>query len=700
VHNTKLYALIILGLLIAGLAIVSYYSVSRGLRGLRSQFHLTKWLLYAIVAIFAFGLFQGIGVGGAGFFGRDTTLREEGIIARVAGQPIRQADVERQLNNYGIEGDQRKQIASSYIIPQAIQGAVMDEAARRAGITVSDEELRAKLRDEVLPGMKIPETENLTEAYEKRLKRMGYTTAEFEEALRSDLRREKYNRLLVDAQIVRPEEAKSVYMKEKDIVNADYFMVDSGPLVAALPDPKPAEIEAAYQRDIAQYQFGERRALKVLAARPATFQQAFKPGDAELKRYFDTVKKDYRRASHIMVRLAPQADPGAEAKVKEQADKYLARARTGEDFAAIAAVGSEDPGSKGKGGDLGWFSKGTMVAEFDKAVFSATLASPMVGPIKTQFGYHVIKLTGTGEELKEIPAELKPVIEQKYTASQADGFKKQADALKPKLLAVKSEAAMKQLADGNKLSIKDTGAQPIEKSGYIPEVGADPELMNKVFAAKPGDIITGELKPSGAVVIQVTEILPAGPKPLDQNLSFQIKGLLKQKTALEQAKQKAVLLAAALAKGGTLKDAAEKTGLAKKAENGQPAVEVKTLTYNASQKSLGEFPDEPELAAKLLATEKDQALGPLELKRGALVAKVTERKHPDEAEFAKSRAEIVNRLKTEKAEMIRGHEIELLKKQLEKTRQIIRNDELINREYKSKQPEGMPQGMPEDMPLE
>ena len=98
-NNTKLYALLILGLLIAGLIIASYYSVTRGIRGLRAKFHLTKWLLYAIVAIFAFGLFQGIGVGGAGFFGRDTSLHEEGIIARVAGQPIRQADVERLLES-------------------------------------------------------------------------------------------------------------------------------------------------------------------------------------------------------------------------------------------------------------------------------------------------------------------------------------------------------------------------------------------------------------------------------------------------------------------------------------------------------------------------------------------------------------------------------------------------------------------------
>jgi peptidyl-prolyl cis-trans isomerase D len=345
----------------------------------------------------------------AGFFGRDTTLREEGVIARVAGQPIRQADVERQLNNYGIEGDQRKQIASSYIIPQQIQGAVMDEAARRAGITVSDEELRAKLRDEVVRGHENPGD--------------GKPDRSLREAAQAD---GLHHRRVRGGAALRPAPGEihpAAGGRADRAAGGGEVGVHEGeghrhrrllhggerPAGQGHPDPKPAEIEAAYHRDIAQYQFGERRALKVLAARPATFQQAFKAGDAELKRYFDTVKKDYRRASHILVRLSPQADPGAEAKVKEQAEKYASRARAGEDFAAIAAVGSED-GSKGKGGDLGWFSKGAMVAEFDKAVFDGgNTVGKIIGPVKTQFGYHVIKITGIGTDLKEIPPEMKEV---------------------------------------------------------------------------------------------------------------------------------------------------------------------------------------------------------------------------------------------------------------------------------------------------
>lgn len=702
-QHSKLYALIIIGLFVAALAIASYYSVTRGIRGLRAQFHLTQWLLYAIVAVFAFGLFQGIGVGGAGFFGRETALQGTDIVAKVAGQNITQADIERQLGaykQYGIEGDQLKQFAQN-VIRQEIQSALLDEAARRAGVTVSDTELHDKLINEFWPNNKI----TTYEGYRKLVKRQwGYSPAEFESVLRSDLRREKYQRLLVDAQVVTPAQARDVFMKEKDIVTADYFLIETSGLMTAIPEPKPAEIEAVYQRDIAKYQFGERRALKVLSARPASYQNASKASDKELQDYFNKNQKDYaipadqRRASHLLLLLSKDAPPGAEDKVRAQAESYAAEARAGKPFAALASLHSEDPGSKDKGGDLGWFGKGRMVPEFDKAVFEdAKKKNDIIGPFKTQFGYHIVMLTGVGPGTRDF-AEVRPQLEMKYknTPAMIASFKKRADALKPKLQAAKSVAELQKLADDNELKIKDTGVQPIEKTGYIPDVGSDPELMEKIFKAKSGDIIVQEMKDGGAVAVVVTGILPAGPKPLE-SVRYLISSQLRSDLAMTQAKAKAGALTAALAKGGTLKDAAEKAGLAKKAENNQPAEEVKSLTLNASQKNAAEFPDEPGLRDQLLAAGNGQVLGPLELKRGALVAKLTDRKHPDPAELPKAQGEIIARLKSEKAEPVRRHELDALRIELTKNHQLIENDELIKKQYTGK-PQGMPPGMPEEMP--
>lgn len=86
------------------------------------------------------------------------------------------------------------------------------------------------------------------------------------------------------------------------------------------------------------------------------------------------------RASHILV------------KTEDQANQIIKRLAAGEDFAAVARRFSSCPSGK-NGGDLGWFGKGQMVPEFEKAVFE-TDAGKVVGPVKTQFGYHVIKVTG------------------------------------------------------------------------------------------------------------------------------------------------------------------------------------------------------------------------------------------------------------------------------------------------------------------
>jgi len=86
------------------------------------------------------------------------------------------------------------------------------------------------------------------------------------------------------------------------------------------------------------------------------------------------------RASHILV------------KTEDQANQIMKRLADGEEFAAVARRFSSCPSGK-NGGDLGWFGKGMMVPEFEKAAFEEEVGK-VVGPVKTQFGYHVIKVTG------------------------------------------------------------------------------------------------------------------------------------------------------------------------------------------------------------------------------------------------------------------------------------------------------------------
>lgn len=98
------------------------------------------------------------------------------------------------------------------------------------------------------------------------------------------------------------------------------------------------------------------------------------------------------RASHILITVPPDASPEVASEKKKEIEKVAKRLKDGEDFAAVAKEVSEDPGSKVNGGDLNFFSKEQMVPEFAEAAFSLEKGK-ISEPIKTQYGYHLIKVT-------------------------------------------------------------------------------------------------------------------------------------------------------------------------------------------------------------------------------------------------------------------------------------------------------------------
>lgn len=110
------------------------------------------------------------------------------------------------------------------------------------------------------------------------------------------------------------------------------------------------------------------------------------------------------RARHILVRAEANAPEAEKQKAREKAEGLLARAKKGEDFAALAAEHSEDPGSKVRGGELPWFSRGQMVPPFEQAAFALKKPNELSPVVETPFGYHVIQLLER-KEPQPIPFE-------------------------------------------------------------------------------------------------------------------------------------------------------------------------------------------------------------------------------------------------------------------------------------------------------
>lgn len=129
------------------------------------------------------------------------------------------------------------------------------------------------------------------------------------------------------------------------------------------------------------------------------------------------VEEEQIRARHILVRVPKEASAADDAKLKGKADEALKRAKKGEDFAALAKELSDD-GSKQNGGDLGFFPRGRMVGPFEEAAF-ALQPSQISDVVRTQFGYHVIKVeerkTGRALPFAEAQEQVKEDLTREQT---------------------------------------------------------------------------------------------------------------------------------------------------------------------------------------------------------------------------------------------------------------------------------------------
>ncbi len=191
-------------------------------------------------------------------------------------------------------------------------------------------------------------------------------------------------------------------------------------------------------------------------------EEKSKVTDKEVQDYYDAHKKDFAannqvRASHILV------------KTEEDAKKLLDQIKKGADFAKLAKANSIDTGSAKNGGDLGFFSRGQMVPEFERAAFGLKKGE-VSNPVKTQYGYHIIKVTGVKEGNIVEFDKIKQVLTQRLTAAkQKDLFDSYVNDLKKSYkVEINREAIAKMAGGGDKGKAGQTENQG-QGSGTKPE---------------------------------------------------------------------------------------------------------------------------------------------------------------------------------------------------------------------------------------
>ncbi len=498
------------------------------------------------------------------FFGVDYYFRGGGSlseVARVGNEKITVAEFSDAIRDQ--QEHMRAQLGSNFdpvvfdnpevrysLLEQLIGQRLLDEQARKDRFAVSDDQLRQYIGD--IAAFQV-DGKFSQARYEQLLQSQSppKSSAQFVNEVR---------KALILAPLQEPISAGNIVAKSK--VERYLALLDQKREVAyAVISPDAyakdvkiddAAVTAYYDANKAAFQVPEQAKIEYVLLSPDAILGQVSVDPAEVRKQYDDNIKQYakaeqRQASHILITVKPDASDADKAAAKAKADALMAQLKKSPtQFAELAKQNSQDPGSAAQGGDLGFFARdGSMVKPFEDAVFGAKQGD-IVGPVQTEFGWHIIRVTAikpaktqTFDEAKgAIELDLKRLKAQRKFAEAADQFQnlvyEQADSLQPVAKALNLQVQTSPLLTRAQIQALGQGNPKFAQAVLSPE-----SLQSK----RNTDAI--EVAPNTLVAARVIEYKPATPRPFDE-VKAQIRRDLERKAAAELAqaagKEKLALL--------------------------------------------------------------------------------------------------------------------------------------------------------------
>jgi len=287
--------------------------------------------------------------------------------------------------------------------------------------------------------------------------------------------------------------------------------------------------------------------------------------ESEIKARYEQVKeKEFKTeptATLKYIMLNKAASEADDSMVKAEIDDLYNRAMAGEDFATLAMENSQDPGSGKNGGDLGWFGRGRMVKPFEEAAFALKNIGDISAPVKSQFGWHIIKLTGRKTE-KNAKGDSEEQIQASHILLKVEPSPATITKLQDQAHELKQLAEAKNIDEAAKsanLSVMET--KPFGKGQYVPGIGQEPQFVEFAFSAKPGAISDIKETKQAFIIATPGTRKPAGYRSFDE-VKDQLEKTIKVEKMVDRAFAKAERLYGELVSGSaTLRTISERENL-------------------------------------------------------------------------------------------------------------------------------------------
>jgi peptidyl-prolyl cis-trans isomerase D len=515
------------------------------------------------------------------------------------------------------------------ILSQMVEEQVALIEAERHGIRVTDEELAQQIMS--IPGLQ-ENGQFIGEArYQQLLAAQNppMTPSQFEEGLRRSLVAEKLRSALTDWITVPDSDLEREYTQRNEKVKLQVVALTAERFRDKVT-VTDADVASYFASHSAEYRKGEQRKIRYLLLDRDLARQKIVVPPTDVQRYYNDNIQQYQtpeqvRASHILLETAGKND----ADVKKRAEEILKQVKGGADFAALAKKVSEDKGSAANGGDLDYFGRGRMVPEFEQAAFSMK-PGDISDLVKSQFGYHIIKVVDKREGSTRPLEEVRPQIQQQLVVQMAD-----------QQLATRAADLEKRIDDPGDLETiaKEIGVMVQESSLFqrddpVPGLGVAPQVAFEAFELGDKKVSKAITTGRGPVFITVTEKKDPYVPKLDE-VKDRVKDDVIRQRAAELSSQRASAIAAALKSASNFSAAAVAQGV--------DAKETQLIARNSALPDIGVSPEVDKVA---FALPVNGVSDPIKTNEGTVIVRVVEKDAvtPDEFKKAKEtfRAELLN----------------------------------------------------------
>ena len=531
-----------------------------------------------------------------------------------------QAQLQAYRSAYG--GNMSEQLLKQLGIENQILQQLVDERAslaeaERLGIQATDEEVRQRIL--TLPAFQENGAFIGEQRYQQLLRsqRPPMTPAEFEDTIRRSLIIDKLRSSVSGWLSMADTELEQEYRRKNDKVKVTYvnFAIEKFRNQVTLSDADVASYFDSHQTD---FKIPDKRKIRFLLVDLDALRAKVAIPQADIERAYNDSIEQYTtpeqvRASHILLKTEGKDD----AAVKAKAEDLLKQAKAGATFADLAKKYSEDEASAKNGGDLDYFGRGRMVPEFDTVAF-AMEPGQISDVVKTQFGYHIIKLVDKKQATSRSLADVRQQISDQLMSERAQA--QAADLAQNLLKQISKPADLDTAAKASGLQVQESGF--FSRDEPVLGAGASVEVAARAFALKDGEVSGPIQTPRGFVFMTSTGKKDGYIPKLDE-VKDRAQDVLTGIRSRELAKQKATEAAAKLKGAADFEKAAKAAGL-------DPNT-TELITRDAPVGDLGVAPEATEAAFSL---PKDGMSGPVQSDTGVAILKVVDKLEATPAEIA------------------------------------------------------------------